>query len=53
MELHVSGDDVNTASPKGQTLADFEANRITQRRVFEDDPSVPIDEELTVRLVGR
>jgi hypothetical protein len=51
MDLNLTEDDVKTESSKGQSLVDFEANRITERRVFEDDPSVPITEELTIRSV--
>jgi hypothetical protein len=43
MELNVTGDEGKT---EGRSLADFEANRITERRFFEDDPSVSIKEEL-------
>jgi hypothetical protein len=38
MELNVTGDEGKTESARDQSLADFEANRITERRFFEDDP---------------
>lgn len=49
MELNVTGNEVETESPRSLSLADFEANRITERRLFEDDPSLSINEELLAR----
>jgi len=37
MELNVTGDDVHAEGDAGQKTIGFEADRIAQRRVFEED----------------
>jgi hypothetical protein len=49
MELDVIGDDVPTENDGGQSFVGFEANRIAQRRVFEDVQAGSIREHTTIR----
>ena len=45
MELNITGDDVHTEGEVGQSFVAFEADRIAQRRVFEDDHGRSIKEQ--------
>ena len=47
MELNVIGDDLQAES-EGQSFVGFEANRIAQRRVFEDDHGALLKEQTTI-----
>jgi hypothetical protein len=48
MELNVTGDDVQTENDEGQSFVGFEADRIAQRRVFEDEHGRSIKEQTTI-----
>ena len=48
MELNVEGDDL-LAESGGQSLVGFEATRIAQRRVFEDDQGSLIKKPTPIR----
>jgi hypothetical protein len=49
MELNVTWDGMRADSEAGQNLVGFEADRIAQRRVFEDDHGASIKKETTIR----
>jgi hypothetical protein len=49
MELSVTGDEMRADGEAGQNFVGFEADRIAQRRVFEDDHSALIKEQAAIR----
>jgi hypothetical protein len=49
MELNVTGDEMRADGEAGQNFVGFEANRIAQRRVFEDDPGAVIKAKMPIR----
>jgi hypothetical protein len=48
MELNVTRDDMRADGEAGQNFVGFEADRIAQRRVFEDDHSALIKEQMPI-----
>jgi len=48
MELNATGHDLNLESDAGLSIIGFEADRIAQRRVFEDDSSALIIEQTKI-----
>jgi hypothetical protein len=49
MELNVNVDDLHIENDAGQSFVGFEANRIAQRRVFEDDHGALIKEKMPIQ----
>lgn len=49
MELNVNGDDLHVENDAGQYFVGFEADRIAQRRVFEDDHGALIKAKMPIR----
>jgi hypothetical protein len=49
MELDVTGDEKSADGEAGQNFVGFEADRIAQRRVFEDDHSALIKAQAAIR----
>ena len=48
MEVNVTGDDAQAENDECQTYVRFEANRIAQRRVFEEERVPSINEPRTM-----
>ncbi len=48
MELNVTGDDMRADGEAGQNFVGFEADRIAQRRVFEDDQLGLIKDQMPI-----
>ena len=48
MELNVTGNGVHAEGDAGQSIIGFEADRIAQRRVFEDDQGALIKDQVPV-----